>query len=332
MSDTQITIGYGLIIRTVVVHWRALVIVNLVLILALAVGVLNMSPWYSSEALITPENDNRYQMGAMSFSPIANMRFGGLLGGGNQSSARLTEVLLGEPMMFRMLDRRFAAGVESTSIATITGVQSAAGSASRASELEKSLRWMRKKQVVRTSIIPESGSIRVAVRMPREPELAQAVLAGVLDDLEKLVLSQHRSSAGRVRLFLSQRVGEVESALHAAEEEYARFLAANVGWRQSPILAMAEARHEREIARMQVIYTELMKQLELTKLEELSNAPVFTVVSPPSLKSIRVWPNRSLTMVLGTIAIAAASLLVLFVVAFWKRNREFLAKLLIDEA
>jgi uncharacterized protein involved in exopolysaccharide biosynthesis len=93
------------------------------------------------------------------------------------------------------------------------------------------------------------------------------------------------------RIFLEGRVAHSRAELDAAEARLRQFNEQNRSWRASPGLVFEEQRLQREVERTIEHYVELARQLEMTLLEEVNDAPRISIVDVGVPPRKAEWPR-----------------------------------------
>jgi uncharacterized protein involved in exopolysaccharide biosynthesis len=73
----------------------------------------------------------------------------------------------------------------------------------------------------------------------------------------------------------------VERELHEAEDSLASFLRENRRFESSPELQFERDRRARRVSMQQEVYTSLAQALEQSKINEVRNTPVITILDSP---------------------------------------------------
>ena len=131
----------------------------------------------------------------------------------------------------------------------------------------------------------------MTVSMP-EPQLAADILNEVTLELDKFIQNKRTTSAGLQRKFVEGRLKEVKEDLTHTENSLKEFREKN---RQvlSPQLLLEQERMIRDVQINAAIYTELRKQFEIAKIEEVKNIPVINIMDPARPAATRDTPRRS---------------------------------------
>jgi uncharacterized protein involved in exopolysaccharide biosynthesis len=128
--------------------------------------------------------------------------------------------------------------------------------------------------------VPKSGVVRLSVRAP-SPELALQLNRRMLDLVNRFNLENRRSQAGAERRFVEKRMVEARAESRVAEDRLQDFLRRNRDFRNSPDLAFQQERLARDATLKQQVYAQLAQSYEQSRIEEVRDTPVITVVEQP---------------------------------------------------
>lgn len=126
----------------------------------------------------------------------------------------------------------------------------------------------------------ESGIVTVRTRSDW-PALAELMNRRILDLLTEFNLESRQSQAAAERRFLQTRMSEAKSELTAAESALEQFYESNKNFSGSPQLRFQEGRLMRQLELRQQVFSSLAQSYEESRIEEVRNTPVITVVDPP---------------------------------------------------
>ena len=117
-------------------------------------------------------------------------------------------------------------------------------------------------------------------------------------ELDDFLRTKKTTNAGNQREFIETRLEEVKRDLTSSENKLKEFRERN---RQvfAPQLLLEQERLLRDITINGTLYSELRKQYELAKIEEIKNIPVLNVMDPARPNAMKDKPKRS-TIVLST--------------------------------
>ncbi len=142
--------------------------------------------------------------------------------------------------------------------------------------------------------------------------LAAAFLVEVLRQMEDFFANRMTSEAREKRLSIEARLAELAESQARNEGALREFLEANRVTAMSPGLQLREAALRREVEVGAALCSELRRQHELARVEEVGTTPVLRQLSPPVPPHRRTSPRRA-------VIAGAALLLGLMVAGAWLR-------------
>ncbi len=161
------------------------------------------------------------------------------------------------------------------------------------------------------SIDTKSGLVTLRV-ITGNPELTTLVAHRALALVNEFNLDTRQSQAKQERLFVQERLVEVEGELRIAEDSLEAFLERNRQFRGAPELVFQHERLQRRVAMRQQVFTSLSQAYEQARVEEVRNTPVITTFEEPVLP---VKPDSRRFLVRGLIGLVVG-VLVAFLMAF----------------
>ena len=132
-----------------------------------------------------------------------------------------------------------------------------------------------------------------------DPEFTKTMLQRVVKEARYYLENEYESDAKRERVF-------VESQLNKAEKELEHWE------RQVPSDKLTLSKIQRERFASQTVYTELRKQLELSKISEVKEIINFKVLDQPFVPEVRFKPKRSQICALTIVVSGFLSVFLLF--------------------
>jgi uncharacterized protein involved in exopolysaccharide biosynthesis len=127
-----------------------------------------------------------------------------------------------------------------------------------------------------------SGALKLSVSTPW-PSVSQQIGSRVIAELNRLNLQAGQAQAAEERRFVEQRLEAQRQALVAAEERLAADMRRNRVIEGSPELIFERERLQRDVSLQQQIFLGLAQRNEDTRIREVRDVPVLTVIEPPSL-------------------------------------------------
>jgi len=276
----------------------------------IGVGLLRDRSWTSQGAIVA-------QSPSGNVSRLAGLaaQFGVSVptGQGGQSPDYFADVLRSDGMLRQLLTAEYtgADGKKIDLVAHLVPSQQ-----ERARRAEFALRELRNR--VSTSVGLKTGIVRVGVKVA-DPELARQIVARAIDELNALNIRAQQAIATQERRFTDERLTVARAELRLSEDRLESFLRGNRAFTGGPQLVLQEERLRRDVSLRQQVVVGLAQSLEQSRLEEVRNVPVISVVEAPVRPAL---PDSRRLVLKGLFAaIATASLLFALLVATeWRRR------------
>lgn len=142
-----------------------------------------------------------------------------------------------------------------------------------------------------------------------DPEFAAFFLNSIIDQVDYFFRYRLRSSARDQRDLLEKRLVEVQDSLQHAETALYLFRDSNKSISGSPALQMREQQLLMNYTIQSTIYTELIKQRELTKLQEIRDSAILQVLERAHVPGQKSFPMRRKILVAITFVVVVLSML-----------------------
>jgi uncharacterized protein involved in exopolysaccharide biosynthesis len=127
-----------------------------------------------------------------------------------------------------------------------------------------------------------------------EPQLSADILNTVIAELDNFIRTKKKTNASEQRKWIEGRLAEVKSDLETSENKLKDFRMSNRIVSTSPQLLLEQERMLREVQINTTLYTELKKQYELVKIEEIKNIPLISVMDYARPAAKKDKPKRSI--------------------------------------
>jgi alpha-tubulin suppressor-like RCC1 family protein/uncharacterized protein involved in exopolysaccharide biosynthesis len=111
--------------------------------------------------------------------------------------------------------------------------------------------------------------------------LAEQINRAILDGVNRFNLERRQSQAAAERRFVEAQVARARADLNRAEAEISEFMQSNRRYEEWPQLRMEAARLQRQVDLQQQVFTTLTQALERSRLDEVRNTPVITIIDQP---------------------------------------------------
>jgi len=161
------------------------------------------------------------------------------------------------------------------------------------------------------------------------PEFSQAILQNYLDELETFNLHKRHSRAKDNIKYLERELTLGEKKLLQAENSLETYQMANRDWdiTTDPEVIKTLSRLQRDIEIKAKMYTFLLEQYEIAKLDVQKDVPIVRILDRPSLPAIKAAPKRMKAVLLsGVVALICVTFLVIafesFKIRYQRGNRK----------
>jgi uncharacterized protein involved in exopolysaccharide biosynthesis len=109
--------------------------------------------------------------------------------------------------------------------------------------------------------------------------------------------------------YIEKRISQVNDSLVINENALKDFLTSNRATAQSPQLVLEQSRLNRQIQVYATIVTELQRQLEIARIDEIRDAPIINVQEWAGVPVVKAGPSRTRSVILLFMPILIFSLL-----------------------
>jgi len=140
-----------------------------------------------------------------------------------------------------------------------------------------------------------------------EPQLSADILNNTIRVADKFIRTQRNTNALEQRKWIEARLIEVKTDLSKAENTLKEFREKNRMVSGSPQLLLDQERLLREVQINATMYTELKKQYELVKIEEIRTTPIINVLDYGRAAAKKESPRRSIIVLISMMLAFAGS-------------------------
>jgi uncharacterized protein involved in exopolysaccharide biosynthesis len=159
--------------------------------------------------------------------------------------------------------------------------------------------------LVRASSSLETGIVTIRATTDW-PELSFAITTMIAGRLGQFSLEKMQTRAREERRFVEAQLAAQRVELAGEEEELRRFLERNRQIAGSPQLTIEHERLERDIAMQQQVVMGLAQGFEQSRIEEVRNTPVLTIVEAPEIPATPEKRHLLLKLIAAMAVVAAA--------------------------
>jgi uncharacterized protein involved in exopolysaccharide biosynthesis len=276
---------------------KLLIINGAVLILTLLFLLFIIKPYYESSVVILPEYGNKSSM-LSQFSGLAS------LAGVNVGSGAPTEIyqnlLQSESVIGPVINSRYLTEEYPDSVNLIQYFE--IDTKDKNPEIQKRKRFLAVNELLTKSLISTDVDrmtkiLTVKATMP-EAQLSADVVNKLVASLDQYIRTKRKSYAGEQRYYIEKRVNQIKDSLSISENKLKDFREQNKMIIQSPNLVLEQGRLMRNVEILQTVYIELTKQLELTKIDEIKDAPILNIKEIAQNPVIKAGPKRMSSLIL----------------------------------
>ena len=241
---------------------------------------------FTSTAVLLPETDQSKLANLGGLSDIASLA--GLNLGGEASLVKLYPTILkSEAVLKNVIYRKYQTKKFSQPVDLIQYWQIQRKTPAKDyAEALKTLRGMLQVSLdIRTNVITislEEG----------DPQLAADIVNAVTEELDKFFRTKKSTSAGEERTFIEGRLKAVGDDLESSENALKNFREKNRSIGGSPELMLQQERLVRNVQINSTIYTELRRQYEIARIEEVKNTPIISIMDEAQPAAYKSSPMR----------------------------------------
>lgn len=157
--------------------------------------------------------------------------------------------------------------------------------------------------VVDITVERQTGTFEIAATL-RDPYEAAGVVNMYIEAVDRFNRDVRRTQAKASRQFLEGRVAAVNADLKTAEDSLQQFYERNVRWQSSPRLVIEEGRLRRVIEARSELLSNLVRQLEVTRLDEVNSTPLLSVIDS-AMPPLRKYSPRGSLILVGALVTGA---------------------------
>jgi len=130
--------------------------------------------------------------------------------------------------------------------------------------------------------------------LTQEPQLSADIINAVASELDLFVRTKRTTNASEQRKWIEERLKEVKVDLEKSENALKDFRENNRRVSDSPQLLLEQERFIREVQINSTLYTELKRQYELAKIDEIKNIPIVNIMDSGRPAALKEKPKRGI--------------------------------------
>jgi uncharacterized protein involved in exopolysaccharide biosynthesis len=269
-----------------------------------------LTPYYDVSVTILPDYGNKPGVSLGGLGGLASIAGLGNLAGENLPQI-YDNLLISESVLKNVIYKKYLTEKypDSVNLIKYFKIKSTVAPNQELEERERFVKMVRTfvKSIIDTKIDRISQVMTITVRT-EEPKLSTEIVNTLVVELEKYIRTQKKSYAAEQRAYVEKRIDQVQDSLELAEIAIKNFREANSIYNQSPKLLMEQTRLMRNIQILDVVYTELHKQLELIKIEEIKDVSILNVKEYAQNPVLRTGPHRTIDLIIVMFFVSIFSL------------------------
>lgn len=277
---------------------KKLLIVNtLVIIITLAYLIFLTKPFYISSVTILPEYGSKSNMLSQlsGLASLAGVKVGDSAPTELYQNIITSETVLQEVIYSKYKTNEFQDSVNLIQYFEIEGKDENPGLKKRKEFL--ALYEILLQGRISTNVDRMTKILNVTVTMP-EAQLSADVANKLVQSLDLYIRTQRKSYATEQSFYIEKRTEQVKDSLSFAENKLKSFREQNRVTIQSPKLLLEQGRLMRNVEILQTVFVELTKQLELSKIDQIKDAPVVNVKEYAKNPVKKAGPKRASTLIM----------------------------------
>ncbi len=230
---------------------------------------------YTSSAAFVPQTKP-------SFSALAGLAsqlgVSAPAGEADQSSQFYVELLRSRTVLWAVATANYSRGSETGTLLKLYGVSN------RPPFEQQDAIIHRLNAEISSTLSRQTGVILLRVTSP-DPSISQQIAQHVIEQVNVFNARTRQTQAVQERTFSEARLTQMRGELQSAENRLQFFLQGNRDFRTSPKLSFEADRLGREVAEKQEVVTSLAQLYERSRMEEVRERSLITVIDAPSRPS-----------------------------------------------
>ena len=297
-SDILKSSGHGDEMRAPVegIHWvdflsllwssrRIIVMATVITTVGAVVVSLVLPKYYKSTATMLPESGYNKPAGLAGLSDLAALA--GINVGAEGSLTKLYPTIINsEAVLKNVIYTKYGISEKRIDLIEYWKIEEETPERSYEVALEKI------RGELEISLDNKTMVVRISIET-RDPDLSAAVLNKILQELDEFMRTKRKTSASEQREWIEQRLDEVKGDLEKSENALKEFREKNRRIADSPQLLLEQRRMMREAEINGALFEELKKQHEITKIEEIKNIPIISVMDAARSAAEKNKPRRA---------------------------------------
>jgi uncharacterized protein involved in exopolysaccharide biosynthesis len=308
------------ILTLLLAHWRILVAVPIVSAGVAAATSLVLPPYYTATTSFLPESRSEGSSVPVGVAGLAAQIGIGGLSEGSDSPEFYAQVLESRTLRDALLEEGVTVqgsdGVQTT--ASVLDLLQIEGD-SDTERLERGRREL--EGMISVSADRDTRIVFTKVES-RNAALSAEIANRIVQLLGAFNLTNRQSQSRARRVFAEERVGEAENELIQTEDALQIFLEGNRDFGNSPELQVQYERLQRQVTIKQEVLVSLLRQYEESRIEEVNDTPVITVIDEAVPPAERSRPHRRTMVLAGGVLGGMLIVVIIFVRSYVERSKK----------
>lgn len=249
-----------------------------------------MTPTYLSSTVILPD------MGKDKLGPLGDLAsLAGINIGGEVILVKLyPDIIQSEAVLTPVINKQYKSNFFDKPVNLIEYFEIEEETPRRTQEVV--LERMRK--LLKIEMSQKTGLLTYSIET-KDAQVSADILNTITAELNNFLLTKKTTNAGEQRKWIEVRLKEVKSDLAKAENSLKEFRDKNRRISDSPQLLLEQERLIRDVTIQTTIYSTLIQQFEVAKIEELKYVPIINVLDEAKPAAKKNSPKRRLFVTIG---------------------------------
>jgi len=165
---------------------------------------------------------------------------------------------------------------------------------------------------IKVSKDPKTGVIILTV-LSNHGLLSRDICLAILEELDILQQNINTRNAKEKRIFIKDRITEVELNLYDIEKDLIDFYNSHKLYQSSPMLLVEEQRIKTKLDVAKSVYITLKQEFETAKIEEVNESSFIELIDGPSVPLYRSSPKRKIFVIYWTLVVVFLASFILFI-------------------
>ncbi len=281
-------------------RWRWTMLFPALVVVLTIVLVFVVSSRYTSEAIVLPESRTATPQGGAGAALGGLAGLAGLAAGAGASSPKLyADLVTTETTLDEVLARRVTsvgpAGSQGPTLLEWLDV----GGKTHGDSLYDARRYLMRR--VTTEVNRETGTVTLRVAL-NDPKVATEVARWFVQELNQFNSMRRQTSGRNRRVFLENRLAELEKEQRTVSDSLKTFFEANRQYQDAPALLFESRRRQARLDQITEVLNNVRRDYENARTDEVNDTPLLTIVEPPTVPVRRSFPERKLLVLLAAVS------------------------------